>query len=74
MPQHCGLLESGRSIAQGGTDVTSHRRIVMIVLALIIGAGMWSAIHNLPVLTGCEFYGECPQSQVDTVTPHVAPE
>ena len=47
------------------------KRTVLFTVVLLACAGIYSAVRNMPVLSGCSFYGECPddaaQPEVSTV-------
>ena len=36
------------------------RRVALYLLAALALAGAYNALRNLPVLSGCNFYSECP--------------
>lgn len=36
------------------------RRIILAGVVFVVGVGIFDAIYNLPVITGCAFYGRCP--------------
>ena len=36
------------------------KRTVMFTVILLACAGVYGALRNLPVVSGCAFYGECP--------------
>ena len=38
------------------------RRMVLVAVTLLACAGVYSAMRNMPVLSGCNFYGECPDA------------
>ena len=38
------------------------RKVLLYFLAALALAGAYDAMRNLPVLSGCNFYAECPQS------------
>lgn len=38
------------------------RKLALSLLAALILAGAYDAVRNLPVLSGCNFYSECPTS------------
>jgi hypothetical protein len=50
------------------------RCTVMFAVILLACAGVYSAVRNLPVLSGCNFYGECPQEAAGSELPTVAME
>lgn len=43
--------------------MTARRRIALIFFGTLALAGAYDAIRNLPVLSGCYFYAECPAPQ-----------
>ena len=45
------------------------RRMVMFAVTALACAGVYSALRNMPVLSGCGFYAECPE---DSALPTVA--
>jgi hypothetical protein len=40
--------------------VKAIKRAVMCTVVLLAFAGVYGALRNLPVVSGCAFYGECP--------------
>ena len=36
------------------------RKVTLLFLAALVLAGAYDALRNLPVLSGCNFYSECP--------------
>lgn len=36
------------------------KRTVMFTVILLACAGVYSALRNMPVLSGCGFYSDCP--------------
>jgi hypothetical protein len=48
------------------------KRAVMFTVILLACAGVYSAVANLPVLSGCTFYGECPNEAAKDRLPAVA--
>jgi hypothetical protein len=38
------------------------KRIVIVMVAAVACAGVYGALRNLPVVSGCGFYGDCPES------------
>lgn len=40
--------------------MVSRRKLALYFLALLALAGAYDAMRNLPVLSGCNFYSECP--------------
>ena len=40
------------------------KRMVMFSVILLACAGVYSAVRNMPVLSGCGFYGDCPDEAV----------
>jgi hypothetical protein len=48
----------------------SVKRTVLFAVILLACAGVYGALRNLPVISGCAFYGECPdQSDVGSAGP-----
>lgn len=41
------------------------RRAVQFIIALVMFIGLLVAASNLPVLTHCQYYGECNSAQAD---------
>lgn len=39
----------------------SVKRTVMFTVIVLACAGVYGALRNLPIISGCAFYGECPQ-------------
>jgi hypothetical protein len=48
--------------------VTLRRRIALIFFGALTLAGAYDAVRNLPVLSGCYFYAECPQMTTEART------
>jgi hypothetical protein len=48
------------------------KRAVMFTVILLACAGVYSAVTNLPVLSGCTFYGECPNDAATDELPAIA--
>jgi hypothetical protein len=46
-------------VSYGGV-VGKHRQLVLLLFGVLALAGFYQAVHNLPVVTGCSFYAECP--------------
>lgn len=42
--------------------MASGKRLALYLLAALVLAGAYDALGNLPVLSGCNFYSECPGS------------
>jgi hypothetical protein len=40
--------------------MVSGRRLALYLLAALALAGAYDALRNLPVLSGCNFYADCP--------------
>lgn len=40
--------------------MVSRKKIALYLLAALVVAGAYDALRNLPVLSGCNFYSECP--------------
>lgn len=38
------------------------KTVVISVVAALACAGVYSALRNLPVASGCGFYGDCPET------------
>lgn len=48
------------------------KRTVMFTVIMLACAGVYSAVRNMPVLSGCKFYGECPDAVASPDVPTVA--
>jgi hypothetical protein len=48
------------------------KRTVMFTVVLLACAGMYGALRNMPILSGCGFYGECPDNAAQAELPTVA--
>jgi hypothetical protein len=42
--------------------MVSVKKIALYLLAVLVLAGTYDALRNLPVLSGCNFYSECPKN------------
>jgi len=60
---------SGR--AMGGV-MNAFKRTVMVTVVLLACAGVYTALRNMPVLSGCGFYGDCPADATKQAVPAVA--
>lgn len=38
------------------------KTVVISLVAALACAGVYSALRNLPVASGCGFYGDCPET------------
>lgn len=36
------------------------KKLALFLLAALVLAGAYDALRNLPVLSGCNFYSDCP--------------
>lgn len=36
------------------------RRLIVLCIAMLGLVGLYDAVRNLPVVSGCGFYGDCP--------------
>lgn len=36
------------------------KKLALSLLAILVLAGAYDALRNLPVLSGCNFYSDCP--------------
>jgi hypothetical protein len=43
-----------------GVVVGKRRQLILFLFGALALAGLYEAVHNLPVMTGCSFYAECP--------------
>lgn len=41
------------------------KRTVMFTVILLACAGVYSALRNMPVLSGCGFYSDCPSDETN---------
>jgi len=41
------------------------KHVVVAIVALLACAGVYGALRNLPVASGCGFYGDCPSAEVE---------
>lgn len=41
-------------------DLPLWKRLVVAAMAVLAVAGVYDAMSNLPVVTGCTFYDNCP--------------
>ena len=37
-----------------------YKRLIMLAIISLVFVGVYDALKNLPVVTGCAFYGACP--------------
>lgn len=37
------------------------KKLALSLLAALVLAGVYGALRNLPVLSGCNFYSDCPR-------------
>ena len=42
--------------------MVSGKRLALYLLAALVLAGVYDALRNLPVLSGCNLYSDCPKS------------
>jgi hypothetical protein len=42
--------------------MVSRRKLALYLLAALALAGAYDALRNLPVLSGCNFYSDCPDN------------
>lgn len=61
---HCSIARAieGQGGSQGVYRVKSVKRVVMAAVIALACAGIYGALRNLPVASGCAFYGKCPQT------------
>ena len=38
------------------------KQVVMGAVIVVAVAGVYGALRNLPIVSGCGFYGDCPQA------------
>ena len=53
--------------------MSKRRQLMLLLFGALAIAGLYDAVHNLPVLTGCSFYASCgdsaaPRSEVVATT------
>jgi hypothetical protein len=56
----CRECNGVRSGSRWGVAMVSAKKLAMYLLAALVLAGAYDALRNLPVLSGCNFYSECP--------------
>jgi hypothetical protein len=44
------------------------RKLALYLLGALALAGAYDALRNLPVLSGCNFYSECPDNSASGAT------
>jgi TRAP-type mannitol/chloroaromatic compound transport system permease small subunit len=42
-----------------GGQVRLMKKVILVGFVLLAAAGMYAALRNLPVITGCDFYADC---------------
>jgi hypothetical protein len=47
--------------------MVSGKRLALYLLAALVVAGVYGALRNLPVLSGCNFYSDCPDNDGERV-------
>lgn len=40
--------------------MATRKKLALYLLAALVLAGAYDALRNLPVLSGCNFYSDCP--------------
>jgi len=48
-----------------GVVVGKRRQFVLFLFGALALAGLYEAVRNLPVMTGCSFYAECPNGNAE---------
>jgi len=48
--------------------MVSRRKLALYLLAALALAGAYDALRNLPVLSGCNFYSDCPDNFSSSTT------
>jgi len=43
----------------------ARKKLVLALIALLAIIGVWIAFANLPVITGCGYYGRCGPTATD---------
>ena len=56
------LLKYYRREFTGIECMLTRRKLALYFLAALALAGAYDALRNLPVLSGCNFYSECPDN------------
>jgi hypothetical protein len=41
------------------------KKLALYLLAALVLAGAYDALRNLPVLSGCNFYSDCPKNDAN---------
>lgn len=47
-------------------DLSPLKRAILAATGLLVLAGTYDAIKNLPIVSGCAFYGECQKESFRT--------
>ena len=45
--------------------MVTRKKIALYLLAGLVVAGAYDALRNLPVLSGCNFYSDCPNNDTN---------
>jgi hypothetical protein len=53
----------GNGLSAGERAMKSLKRVVVAVVAAVACAGVYGALRNLPVISGCGFYANCPSAE-----------
>ena len=56
------LLKYSRREVNRCERMLTRRKLALYFLAALALAGAYDALRNLPVLSGCNFYSECPDN------------
>lgn len=40
-------------------ELSPLKQAILAATGLLVAAGIYDAIYNLPIVSGCAFYGEC---------------
>ena len=62
----------GDTGGQDGRTMRVLKRTIMLTVILLACAGVYSALRNLPISSGCSFYSECPDDPAKAEAPSVA--
>ena len=45
----------------------TRKTVTLLLFAALALAGAYDALHNLPVLSGCNYYSDCPKTAPESV-------
>lgn len=49
-------------------DMTGYKKIFMLCIVGLVFVGVFDTLSNLPVVSGCTFYGNCVEGSVEPQT------